>query len=303
MNHPRTKLAALIVGLLASAFAPEARGAPKSSRPKLAILETKAVGKFDPAAVAGLSSLVASEATRSPVQVVSGSDVAALMGLERQRQLLSCSDSSCLAEIGGALGVNYLLTAEVAQVGGQWLVTLALLDVGRATSVARLTRRTPQESRLVDESLIAVHEMMGGVFGSLEARPPPAAAKPAPAPAPAAEAVAPAESGGHALGYTLDALGGALLVSAAVAGWLGRDAYLEAESLAKSGDPAKRADFDALKASADDRLLAADLLLAGGVVAAGLGLYFTFSSPEAEGAALIAAPARDGGALFVSGRF
>jgi hypothetical protein len=42
------------------------------------------------------------------VRVLAGADIAALLGFERQRQLLGYEESGCLAEIGWALGAHYL---------------------------------------------------------------------------------------------------------------------------------------------------------------------------------------------------
>ena len=42
-------------------------------------------------------------------EVISAGDIRALLGVERQRALLGCSDSSCTAELSGALGARFVL--------------------------------------------------------------------------------------------------------------------------------------------------------------------------------------------------
>ncbi len=98
------------------AFAPAA--ALAAGAPKVAVLDVKAVGRFDPQTVAGLSALIASTAAgHREVKAITGSDLMALLGLERQKELLGCSDTSCLAQIAGGLAVEYLITSEVSEVG------------------------------------------------------------------------------------------------------------------------------------------------------------------------------------------
>ena len=44
---------------------------------------------------------------RPGAEVVSGAEIRSLIGFERQKQLLGCKeDSSCIAEMGGALGAS-----------------------------------------------------------------------------------------------------------------------------------------------------------------------------------------------------
>jgi hypothetical protein len=135
-----------------------AQAAPSNRR--LIVVDTRATGTFDPKAVAGVSSLIASEAARHPIKVVGGSDLVALLGLDRQKQLLGCTETSCLAELGGALGARYLLASEVSEVGGVWLLTLTLLDTARAQPLGRLTRKAQRMSGLVDLAPAAVHELL-----------------------------------------------------------------------------------------------------------------------------------------------
>src|SRR5437867_3391141 len=78
-----------------------------------------------------LTDAIAAEVKRVPgTQVVTQADVQALLSLEKQRQLLGCAeDMSCMAEIGGALGVENLLLASVGKLGTSWLFHLKLIDV------------------------------------------------------------------------------------------------------------------------------------------------------------------------------
>jgi len=171
--HFRLVLTALAVALV---LAVPAQAAKKT---KIAVLDVRAVGTFDPKSIEGLSTLIASELSRSEqVEVTSGSDIRAMIGFDRERQLLGCSETGCLAEIGGALGVDYLRSTAVSQIGGVWLLTLSLLDVGRAKANKRITKRCDAAKDLIDASIQAVSEVMDALHPSSAAvatitRPPP----------------------------------------------------------------------------------------------------------------------------------
>src|SRR4051812_14698011 len=51
------------------------------------------------------------------IRVTTKNEISSLLGFERQRQLLGCSDqsSSCLAELAGALGVDGIITGSIAK--------------------------------------------------------------------------------------------------------------------------------------------------------------------------------------------
>lgn len=50
------------------------------------------------------------------IEVVTSSEMATLLGIERQKQLLGCADdSSCMAELGNALGAQTVLKVSVAR--------------------------------------------------------------------------------------------------------------------------------------------------------------------------------------------
>lgn len=64
------------------------------------------------------------------VRVVTRRDVEQVLGLERQRQLLGCSEtsSSCIAELAAGLGADALIIGTVVPVGTKVTVTLRLID-------------------------------------------------------------------------------------------------------------------------------------------------------------------------------
>ena len=136
----------LVGGLVAAA---PVRGAPV----KVAVLDLRATN-VDPSLAKNLVELVSAALQAHPrLSVISRSDVAAMLGFERQKQLLGCDDDSCAAEIAGALGVDRLVTGAVGKVGDTYLLTLQLLDV----KSAHVTGRTSESlTGKVDDLVAAV---------------------------------------------------------------------------------------------------------------------------------------------------
>jgi hypothetical protein len=152
----------VMLGLVLAA-APEA-AAPSPQKTRIAVLDVQYAGTGDRKAVEGLSALIASEVARRPgLAVVSGADLRTLVGFERQRALVGCTEGACLTELAGTLGVAYLVSSEVSTVGSSWLLSLGLLDARRSSSVSRLTRRSTAIDGLVDEASRAVDELLASL--------------------------------------------------------------------------------------------------------------------------------------------
>ena len=67
---------------------------------------------------------------KSWLRVTTQADIAAALGLERQKQLLGCADesTSCMAELAGALGVDGLLTGSIGRVGNSFLLNVKVVS-------------------------------------------------------------------------------------------------------------------------------------------------------------------------------
>ena len=109
---------------------------------KLAVIKLTAKAGVEQGVVDLFSDALVVELRKRPgLSVMSDSDIVAILGLERQRQVLGCTDSSCLAEIGGALGVDRLITGSVGRVGGSLIVNVTSLDPGKAQAVNSVSER------------------------------------------------------------------------------------------------------------------------------------------------------------------
>src|SRR5690606_32656601 len=116
-----------------------AKQAKKSREASLAVFEFESSEKSVAEKAEALGVLVATRISQRPnVRVIGVDQVKAALGLERQKMLLGCSDSSCMAEIAGALGVRYILQGRLDRFGRKYVVTGVVLDARNAQSLVRL---------------------------------------------------------------------------------------------------------------------------------------------------------------------
>ncbi len=73
----------------------------------------------DVGVVAFLGEHFAQELKREGLKVVTTREMSALLGMERQRQVLGCGDatSSCMAELASALGADVVMLTDLARLG------------------------------------------------------------------------------------------------------------------------------------------------------------------------------------------
>lgn len=111
-----------------------------TEKPKLAVLDVQAVGVAQEAAVALGDSMTQELARRGFFDVISSSDIRALLGVERQKQLLGCEESSCTAELSGALGARFVLQSSLTRLGSTLQLSVQMMDTSKAQTVARAVR-------------------------------------------------------------------------------------------------------------------------------------------------------------------
>jgi len=222
-----TSLAALAAALVAAA--PAHAAAP--ARARIALVGVTAGEGISDKTAAMVEELLLNALDRTRrFSTVGRSDIANLIGFERQRQLAGCEQStSCVAEIAGALGVPFVGSASLGRLGALVAVSFKVIEVSGARVVARGEARVQSDSELPDALDRVVAEIVGlceseGCFGP-PAAPEAAAAKP---PAPAAVAApppAPAVRSARArtAAWVLLGAGALAAVAGGVLGWQARD--------------------------------------------------------------------------------
>ena len=310
-------LLAVLVALPAAAGAAPARS-------KLAVMDLKGVQGVSEGTASILTAIVVADAARAGYDVISQADIAAMIGFEKQKQMLGCTDqASCLAEIGGALGVDYVVSGQVGQIGSRYHLSLQLLESRKAKVLARSARFSDKdEDALASAAQATLADLLGTVgraaplapasaasAKAIPLPPPPAAGtgdarKPdlsAPAPAPAEPRHDPSWRPNRTASYWV--MGGG--VAAVLVGALFRGAasseYQELEDAWR--DPAYASLYDEKKGRITQLTNAGNGLLAAGIVTAGVGgfMWWRAGRPPAVSVAPEVGDGRVG--LVAAGRF
>lgn len=278
MHRPFAVLLAIALPVLADA----------APRTRIAVMDLQAVQGVTEGTASILTHVVTDDIARAGFDVVSKTDVANLLGFEKQKAMLGCSgDASCLAEIGGALGVDYLFTGQVGQIGSQFHLSIQIADVRKARVAARTSRFTDRNE---DALLRATREALAGALATVA---PGAVVVPLPSDRPAA--ATPARTGA----WIAFATAGALLAGGATAGLVAKSKY---DALAEKQDqPGYDDDWSAEEGSIRATAMTADILYAGSAVAAGIGAWLWFRADPPVAVAPVLSP--DSAGVAVAGRF
>lgn len=122
------------------------------------------VSGADPAVAQNIETLLTDGIGAYPqFDVISFQEIQQMLAFEKQKQLAGCeSDASCLAEIGGALGVDKLITGNVGYLGETYIVSLQLTDVHTATVESRAQTRVKKgnEQQLVESTDALVRQLI-----------------------------------------------------------------------------------------------------------------------------------------------
>lgn len=89
-------------------------------------------------------------------------DVARILGIERQKQLLgTCSDdsSSCMLELGNALNAGFVVNGRVDRYGDKYTLNVTVLDMKTSAAVLKVRREADGASELPDAADSAADEV------------------------------------------------------------------------------------------------------------------------------------------------
>src|SRR5438552_3791673 len=134
MSTVRWTCAAL--ALLAS----PAGAADAAPRPRAALLDFTG---SEPRLAQSLQPLLAAELARaSELDIIRHEEVGTLLGLERQKQLLGCAESTCLSDVGGLLEARFVISGSITRAGQSLVTSVQLLDAAHAQVVNRVVLKS-----------------------------------------------------------------------------------------------------------------------------------------------------------------
>ncbi|NOZ86409.1 MAG: hypothetical protein GXP49_09080 [Deltaproteobacteria bacterium] len=154
---------ALVLGLVPASFA--------ADKEKLAVTRLTAKGGISQDQLDVLADMVATELRKTGrYEVISKEDIESMLGLEKSKEFLGCDDASCMAEIGGALGVDLVVSGNVAKFGHVFAVNLKLINIKKAKVISSVFRKVNGEQALLDDMGGAVKEMVAQAGGGKDAK-------------------------------------------------------------------------------------------------------------------------------------
>jgi len=113
---------------------------------RVAVVDPTVVGQVPPRPLAAFVQSLAPELRKvQGVSAIGYQDIRDMIGLEKQRQMLGCSqDEACLAEIGGALGADEILSTTLSLEGKSYVLSAQRLDLHRTKVLFSEVRRFAQ---------------------------------------------------------------------------------------------------------------------------------------------------------------
>ena len=124
----------------------------------LAVLPAQNVGLDESTAEIFNELFIAQLGSMAERRIITMRDIEAMLGFEQTKQAFDCSEMSCLAEIGGSLGVDELLYPRVTGIGDELMLSFTLMDVSKAEVLARSSitiDNDPKEYRKASERVLA----------------------------------------------------------------------------------------------------------------------------------------------------
>jgi TolB-like protein len=329
------RLALIVTASLLVAAPGLAGGAPARGpkRTRVAVLDIRSLGtELHKAEL--LSEILLTEMTRAKrYDVIGRSDVAALLGLEKQKAMLGCAeDAACLAEIGGSLGVDFIIVGSLGRIGTVARLDLKLLDARRSRVVERFGESIGGgEEQLVEVAQRGARALLEALAEQQMAAAPVEPVPPAESGAKGVAAPAPAATPASALTVAPPAIGakvvavtegkvpaasppdsrrrwawiaggsGLALVGAGVVAGLGASAALDDQRAAAAA--ANLPAFNDSRDKARSRALVADVLYGLGAVGVGTGVYLGLTSRGRPGVSAALVPLQGGVGLAAAGEF
>jgi hypothetical protein len=127
-------------------------------RPKVILLDFPSVKAFDDATNKVLDDFYASDLRQQGFAVITNGDVIAALGIERQKELLGCTETSCLAELGGAMGSDYIARGSIAVLEDETALSLSLVNPS-GVEINRVSSRS--KSRTASALLSQLETLVG----------------------------------------------------------------------------------------------------------------------------------------------
>jgi hypothetical protein len=276
------QLSVTLIAMSCLAVSPKASAA--DHRPKLMLLDLPSDPAFPPNSIKILNSFLAKDFRDQGFQVITTSDIETVLGVERQKQLMGCGESSCFAELGGAIGADYIVHGELGSVSHDTAVTLTLND-NRGQSVNQIA------DVVKSQDVEAILDTLGRSVTRL-VQPLRDSGKLGKTSVPAAVTTATSSDSGaasHVGSYVLLGIGAAALIGSAATGLLANSGNSTLKNEADGTSPVSSSSAGSgLRSTVTTEAWISTGLLGVGVVAAGMGAVWLLTGSSAPATVAIA---------------
>jgi TolB-like protein len=169
-------LPVLLLSLLLFDLAPaQDQPSPADKKEPIAVMDLKAEGVSQSTANV-LSNKLRTELFNSgKYNVLNREDMKAILGEQEFQQSGMCDDMKCMAKIGGALGVIYMVTGSIGKLGETYNITLKMIDIEKIVNVNIIDE---PYSGADDGLFIAIQNAGRKLMGRTDLLPYPQASKP-----------------------------------------------------------------------------------------------------------------------------
>jgi len=155
--------------VMAAALAARPPAPVKLAAPGLTGLNTS------PEELAFYTEHLAQQLTLQGLQVTTAKQISTLLGLEKQRELLGCTDmaSSCMAELASALGVDGLVTGSVGKFETSYRINVSIVATSDSRTLAAYSARAASSEEVLEALTSASKQMAAQVMRVLRGVGPP----------------------------------------------------------------------------------------------------------------------------------
>ena len=149
-----------VIALLTAVMSAQAALAQEAELPTVVVAPIKQLSAFE--GIAMLTEELRTQVARhGQYRLVTPEEIAAVDG-ELQRQLAGgCDDTSCVAEIGGALGAQFVITGQIGKLGRIYSLNLKLVDIETVAAKQAASARASSVEDFLGKMPAVVEDLLG----------------------------------------------------------------------------------------------------------------------------------------------
>ena len=141
---------------------------PHAERVRMLVFDVKPTGGVSKETAENLTGLIAALLSEDErLEVLAGPDLRSIIDLETQKQSLGCStDTSCLAEVAGALNAQFVLAGDAGFLGSLINLNLSLYDQTKASNIGRRAVQAASLDQLPAALRVALGQLVVSAIGT-----------------------------------------------------------------------------------------------------------------------------------------